>query len=203
LAGNCFYSLDKVEIFQLKLILFTGIQFKIKSNFGIMKLKPLTTVVVASVITLGASVGISQPSQARHEAGFYCDTSGNKPVTVYQNHEGITEPWIRWTSNYFRNAGYDPLTRCQDVSQRLETYHRNRQLRFVTTGRMNGQNVICTANKFNGDCENLILTLKPSENPTEALKNLFAWYSGGSHSENGRNRTPYIDVSGRLGTPRE
>lgn len=168
-----------------------------------MKLASLTNVLVASAIALGATATINQPSQAESRRGFYCDTSGNKPVTVYTNPRGVSEPWIRWTSNYFKNAGYDPLTRCEDVSGRLETYRRNRELRFVTTGEMNGQNVICTASEFNGGCEELILTLKPDENPVRALTNLFAWRSESTSFASERNERPYIDVREHLEIRRE
>ncbi|MHC5744876.1 MAG: COP23 domain-containing protein [Nostoc sp.] len=142
---------------------------------------------------------MNQPSQAESTRGFYCDTSGNKPVTVYKNPKGITEPWVRWTSNYFKDAGYNKLTRCQEVSQRLETYRRNRDLRFITVGKMNGQNVICTANQVSGRCENLILTLKPNEDGVQALNNLLAWHQPLSKS----NRTPYVDLREHLGIPKE
>ena len=168
-----------------------------------MKLIPLTNVLIASVVALGATTSINQPSQAQGGRGIYCDTSTNKPVTVYQNDRGTTEPWIRWTSNYFKNAGYDPLTRCQDVSARLENYRRNRQLKFITTGQMNRQNVICTASQSDGQCDGLVLTLKPKENPERALTNLFAWRSGAAPSRSGRNNTHYIDVRGQLGTRKE
>ena len=168
-----------------------------------MKLALLTNVLVTGTVALGAILSISQPSQARSERGFYCDTSRNNPVTVYRNYEGATEPWIRWTSNYFKNAGYDPLTRCQDVSHRLETYRRNEELKFITTGKMNGQNVICTASRLDGQCDRLILTLKPKENPEHALDNLFAWHAGHEPSNNGRDKRAYIDVGERLGIRKE
>ncbi|MEH2262423.1 COP23 domain-containing protein [Nostoc sp.] len=164
-----------------------------------MKLASLTNVLVAGGIALSATATINQPSQAESRRGFYCDTSGNKPVTVYTNPRGVSEPWIRWTSNYFRDAGYNKLTRCQDVSQRLDNYRRNRDLRFITVGKMNGQNVICTANQVNGRCEKLILTLKPNEDGVQALNNLLAWRQPLSKS----NRTPYVDLREHLGIPKE
>ena len=164
-----------------------------------MKLASLTNVLVAGAIALGATATINQPSQAESRRGFYCDTSGNKPVTVYKNPKGVTEPWVRWTSNYFKDAGYNKLTRCQEVSQRLETYRRNRDLRFITVGKMNGQNVICTANQVSGRCEKLILTLKPNEDGVQALNNLLAWHQPLSKS----NRTPYVDLREHLGIPKE
>lgn len=120
-------------------------------------------------------------------------------MTVYTNFKGVSEPWIRWTSNYFRDAGYNKLTRCEDVSHRLETYRRNRELKFITVGKRNGQNVICTANQVNGRCENLILTLKPNEDGVQALNNILAWRQPLSKS----NREPYVDLRDHLGISKE
>ncbi|MEH2301998.1 MAG: COP23 domain-containing protein [Nostoc sp.] len=168
-----------------------------------MKLALLTHVLVGGAIALAATATINQPSQAESRPGFYCDTSGNKPVTVYTNSRGVPEPWIRWTSNYFRDAGYNKLTRCQDVSHRLETYRRDRDLKFITVGKMNGQNVVCTANQVNGRCERLILTLKPSEDGVQALNNILAWRQAGAPPLSKSNRMPYVDLRAHLGIPKE
>ncbi len=167
-----------------------------------MKSISSTNLLFATVVTLIASVTIGQSGQAQRGQGFYCDTSNNAPVTVYQNSRGDIEPWIRWTSNYFRNAGYDPLTRCRDVSARLENYRRNRELKFITVGQMNGQNVICTASEDDGQCEGLVLTLKPKEDPVRALNNLFAWHTGATYAAH-RGKNPYVDVRERLDIRRE
>jgi len=168
-----------------------------------MKLSILTRVLTAGVVTLGAFGAFHQPSQAQNTAarGFYCDTSSGVPVTVYQNAQGASEPWIRWVSNAFRSAGYDPLTRCQEVSARLENYRQNKQLRYITVGMMNRQRVVCTASAINGRCENLIFTLKPNQDAVRTLNNLLAWREGqaSAPSLNESGAVPYIDVSGRLG----
>ena len=168
-----------------------------------MKLSILTKVLTAGVVTLSAFGAFNQPSQAQNTAakGFYCDTSSGVPVTVYQNAQGASEPWIRWVSNTFRSAGYDPLTRCQEVSARLENYRLNKQLRYITVGMMNRQRVVCTASVINGRCENLIFTLKPNQDAVRTLNNLLAWREGqaGVSSLNESGAVPYIDVSGRLG----
>lgn len=166
-----------------------------------MKLQSLTTVLTAGAIALGATATINQASHAQGAQGFYCDTSNGVPVTMYQNSQGASEPWIRWTSNYFRSAGYNTMTRCQEVSGRLETYRRSKQLKYITVGRMNGQNVVCTASQVNGRCEGLIFTLKPREDAVKTLTNLLAWREGqaGAPSLSESGAVPYIDVSGRLG----
>ncbi|MTJ53437.1 hypothetical protein FJR38_12685 [Anabaena sp. UHCC 0253] len=165
--------------------------------------KTLTTGVMSGVsfaIALGTNASLHQPSYAQTR-GFYCDRSTGVPVTVYQNSQGTTEPWIRWISNHFRYSGYDPLTRCQEVSGRLETYRRNKQLKFITVGRMNRQNVVCTASQVNGRCEGLIFTLKRGQDAVKTLTNLLAWREGqaGTPSLSESGAAPYIDVSGRLG----
>ena len=131
-----------------------------------MKQELLTKVLVATAIALSGLTVASQPSYGRRaqgESGFWCSTSTGAPVTVYQNAQGAVEPWIEWTSDYFSGSGYNPATRCQLVSQRLETYRRQRMLKYITAGQMNGQNVICTANQVNGLCQNLIYTLRPGK----------------------------------------
>ena len=165
-----------------------------------MKLRFLGLVAVAALgsFTIGTQQSQAQNAQAR---GFYCDTSGGVPVTIYQNAQGAREPWIRWVSNAFASSGFDPQTRCREVSARLETYRRNRQLKYITVGMMNGQRVVCTASQVNGRCEGLIFTLKRGQDPIRTLNNLLAWREGqaGAPSLSESGSVPYIDVSGRLG----
>lgn len=162
--------------------------------FGIVSLTPLWGMTIPT-----------QPSLARPAAdqrGFWCETSSEKPVTMYQNGLGQTEPWIEWVSDYFSSSGWDPVTRCQEVSARLETYRRNRQLKFITIGTMNNQNVICTASQVGGACQGLIYTLKPKQDPETTLYNFLAWREGQtgkpSLSESPLDHL-YIDVTERLG----
>jgi hypothetical protein len=121
---------------------------------------------------------------------------------MYQNSQGVREPWIKWTSDYFSGSGWNPLTRCREVSDRLETYRRNRQLKYVTWGRMNNQNVICTALNEGDPCVGLIYTLKPYQNPRQTLDHFFAWREGQAglpslYESAGKPRL-YIDVRARL-----
>lgn len=132
--------------------------------------------------------------------GFLCDTSTGAPMTVYQNAQGFREPWIRWSSNFFSRSGYDPLTRCQLVTQRLENYRRNKQLNYVTVGIVNNQKAICTTSRMNGACEGLIYTLRRDQDPVPALNTFFVWLANQkarpSLYESGT--MPYINVQERL-----
>jgi len=160
-------------------------------------------IAIASLTVLGvvsaSKASYSQPAPG--QSGFYCDTSESIPTTVYQNTQGGREPWIKWSSSIFPPP-YTPLTRCKQVSDRLETYWRNRELKLITVGKMNGQNVICTASRVNGRWEKLIYTLKPGQDPIRTLNNFLAWREGqaGTPSlfESTVRQRPYIDVSDRL-----
>jgi Circadian oscillating protein COP23 len=176
----------------------------IKESETIVKQQLLTKVLGATAIALSSLTVDAQLSHAVPgvgESGFWCSTSTGKPVTVYQNRQGAIEPWIEWASDYFSASGYDPITRCQLVSQRLEIYRRNRQLKYIAVGQMNGQNVICTANQVNGVCQNLIYTLRRDQDPIGALYNLLAWRQGqvGMPSLDESGKIPYIDVREKLG----
>lgn len=164
-----------------------------------MKARLIPATILATAVTAAAGM---QPSvaQSAGQSGFFCDTSSGTPVTLYQNRQGGVEPWIRWTSDYFSGSGYTPVQRCQEVSGRLETYRRNGQLKFITVGRMNNQNVICTASQINGRCEGLIYTLKPRQDAIRTLNNFLAWREGqaGAPSLSESRQVPYIDVSSRL-----
>jgi Circadian oscillating protein COP23 len=162
------------------------------------KLQSLTAVVAMGAIALTLS---AKPSQGQSTSGFTCDASSGSPATVYQNRQGAREVWINWVSGYFTESGYDPITRCREVSGRLESYRQNKQLKFVTVGYMNGQRVICTASQVNGRCEGLIYTLKPGQDAVRTLYQFMGLREGqaGVSSLSESASIPYIDVRPRLG----
>ena len=139
-------------------------------NFRRLDLPP--TAIVTPIPTPNHSVN-NNTVPATEQTGFWCDDTTVE--TKYQRPDGQVQVWIRWQSTAFQRSGYSPLRRCQEVSSRLENYRRNRQLNFITVGRMNGQNVICTATE-SGSCTNLIYTLRPDErDPMGALQAFLAW----------------------------
>ncbi len=150
--------------------------------------------------TLSISRDSDKSQQNMRQGGFVCDTSTGEPVTVYQNPQGFREPWIRWNSNFFAGSGYDPLTRCRQVTQRLDNYSRNQQLNYVTVGMINNQKAICTTSRINGPCEGLIYTLRRDQDPVPALSSFFVWLANQkarpSLYESGT--VPYFDVRERL-----
>ncbi|MEO1691047.1 MAG: COP23 domain-containing protein [Cyanobacteria bacterium J06631_6] len=144
---------------------------------------------------------VTTPAVATPQSGFLCDVSGEVPTTMYRSSQGSPEPWIQWVSDHFSGSGWSPDARCQEVSSRLETYRRNKKLRYVTLGTVNNQSVICVATKDQGPCEGIIYTLKPGQDGIQALNNLFAWRKGEQGLQSNYESVtaiPYIDVGTRL-----
>lgn len=179
--------------------------------------RSLLNLIIASCLTTVALPSFSQipnPSQnpaptaqpvttpvSTSQSGFRCDTSGDVPTTMYQSGEGNSEPWIQWVSDHFAGSGWSPDARCQEVSSRLETYRKNKKLRYVTLGTVNNQSVICVASQDQGPCEGIIYTLKPGQDGIQALNNLFAWRKGEEGLQSNYESVtaiPYINVGTRL-----
>ncbi len=141
------------------------------------------------------------PSPAAASAvRFYCGKSGATPATLAQTSTGQTVSVIRWVSNSFSDAGWSPERRCQEVSSRFETFRREGRLRFLTTGRMNGASVICTAQANPGPCDGLLYTLKPGQDPTTTLRSLLAVRVNSRGPLNETSDRLYIDVQELLNT---
>ena len=182
-------------------------------ELGTMKQKPeLLCLFIAGCASVIASPIFAQSSPTQPtinqtspintvQSGFRCDTSGDLPTTLYQSSQGTAEPWIKWQSDHFSGSGWSPETRCQEVSSRLETYRRDKKLKYVTLGTVNNQSVICVASQEGGKCEGIIYTLKPGQDGLKALNNLFAWRKGEQGLESNYESVtaiPYINVEERL-----
>lgn len=112
-----------------------------------------------------ANAGVSARS-------FVCGSAAGAPATNVVTADGRQVPVIRWTSSVFNDAGWSQERRCQEVSSRFDGYLKQGRLAYITTGRMNGQPVICTAASRGGACDGLLYTLKPGQDATATLKNL-------------------------------
>ncbi len=104
---------------------------------------------------------------------FYCDQGKNGiPTTFVKTPQG-TYPVIRWVSNYFLSAGYSPMTRCRQVSDKFQLFYDDGRLDYITTGIVNRQPVICVSGKKGGPCQGVLFTLKPQQRASETIQKLF------------------------------
>lgn len=121
----------------------------------------------------GLSCLLNQPASASVSArGFVCSSAVGAPATNVITAEGRQVPVIRWTSRAFNDAGWSQQRRCQEVSARFDGFLKQGRLAFITTGRINGLPVICTAPSRGAACDGLLYTLKPGQDATATLRDL-------------------------------
>ncbi len=131
---------------------------------------------VGMLTTFITTTILNQPSFARN-AVFRCDTGRFKgksvPTTFVLTQDGRKRPLIYWDSPYF--PGLTPLERCQQVSYRFQRSYDNGTLRYIKTGILNRQPVVCATAERNAPCtnNNFLFTLKPGSDPDATARQLF------------------------------
>ena len=131
--------------------------------------KRLNTLLTLSTLILTSYLTFTKSAVGK-ETNFLCLNQSGNWTTVVRNRHGDF-PIIRWVSN-FGNGLYTPDQLCQIVSEKLQKFHDQGILNFLTTGRENRQNVICVSETEGGVCKGTLYTLKPDDNPRQALENL-------------------------------
>jgi hypothetical protein len=154
----------------------------------------LHRVAIALFLAAGSLVSFTGTAAKAQSSVFYCGTDEGIPTTMASTSQDEV-PVIRWVSDHFANSGWTPQARCEEVSQRFQTYHQDGSLKFLTTGRMNGQPVVCTADRQGGGCIALLFTLKPTSNPGATLQQLIdvRFRASGALSET--DDRVYIDIN--------
>jgi Circadian oscillating protein COP23 len=125
---------------------------------------------------------------------FFCGTSAHGMPTTYVNTPTGNLPLIRWNSRYFADSGYTPSARCQDVSQRFNTFYSRGILNYITTGYVNNMPVVCVASAKGGPCTEVLFTLKPRENATQVIQQLFDVRVGASGPLYESESRIYVDM---------
>lgn len=146
-----------------------------------MKLPFLRPIAIATAIGLMVAPASVQTSQAETQGSsrFFCGaitnpkTGEKTPMTIAKTQRGNVA-MIQWKSVFFNNVANDftPMSRCNEVSRRFQDFYNQGILSYLTTGKMNAQNVICVAEEYGGPCSGLLLTLEPKDNPQQVLQEL-------------------------------
>lgn len=138
------------------------------------------------------------PARAAAER-FVCGTASGVPTTLAIMSSGKQIPVIRWVSDVFASDGWSSQRRCEAVSERMTDFNNRGMMRYLTTGRMNGMNVICVALSKGDPCSGLIYTLKQNQNPSVTLRRLFRVQRSATGPLNETGDVPYIDIQSYLG----
>jgi len=139
-----------------------------------------------ALVTATTAIAISLLPSASVQAGddfqFICTLGYDKVTqkkfpTTYLWSQGKKRAIIRWTKTF---GAMTPQERCNQVSPRLQEAYNNGSLNIITNGKMNNQPVICTTRAYEGACDTLLLTLRPTDNSIQALNELKDALSGRS-----------------------
>ncbi len=144
-----------------------------------MKLKFLfaflstTLFIFPSIVTKAKAQSNGSPGDIQFACGQSYDRNDQQYIfTTFAWNSQNKKPIITWSNETFSDAGFDPQKRCEAVSPRFQEAHANRTLKFLTHGTMNGQSVICTSSTLGGECQTLLLTLLPDDDPLQSLEQL-------------------------------
>lgn len=140
------------------------------------KAKILLNLSVAGVTVSAAVALTSQPAVAN--TTFRCVPAGSGYATIAVASTGHeSKPLITWNSQAFIAGGYTPRNRCEIVSQRLTTAVAQSggllSNLLLTTGSVNGYDVVCWVNNSSSVCnsDNLLVTISPGRSAGEFLGN--------------------------------
>jgi hypothetical protein len=137
----------------------------------LMQYRAILMAAIAAAAWTATSVRDTAQAQTTQ---FVCARINGVYMTVAKRTSGNHRPVIRWVSNDFEQKGYTTEKRCQEVSSRFQSYHVSGDLNYLTTGKMNGQPVICTTSQRYGSCNKLLFTVRPGISPQQTLKRLMA-----------------------------
>jgi hypothetical protein len=131
-----------------------------------MKLTKNTALTLITGSILSGFMGFASPSQAQ-SVEFQCGADyQNIPTTYVETPGGVVEIF-KWKSTYFQGA-YTPVQRCLEVTQRMNQF----QPDYLVTGRVNNYNVICAGMSCDRNGRNILLTLRPDQNPSQVLQEI-------------------------------
>ncbi|TAD96104.1 MAG: hypothetical protein EAZ96_26260, partial [Oscillatoriales cyanobacterium] len=108
-----------------------------------MKSKILTGLLTGLVVSASTTALFCQPSRAGNNS-FFCATLNRQPVTLVRTPRGNV-PLVRWTSNNYFPPPWTAQRRCEEVGRRFQRNYDNGTLRYINTGTLNGEPVVCAA----------------------------------------------------------
>jgi hypothetical protein len=140
--------------------------------------KKLFLLILLSSLTCLSLIQPNLAQTSTKKQVYSCIKHNGNPTTVVDTPRGRIE-LIVWQSGFFSGSGWTPEKRCQEIAKRFQKFSDNGTLRYISTGVINKQNVVCVVNRQPGkgyDCikDGLLLTLQPQDNPNQVMKELFS-----------------------------
>ncbi|MEZ2250238.1 COP23 domain-containing protein [Microcoleus sp.] len=136
-----------------------------------MKIRFLPGCLVGFLL-VGTMSGCDRAPFPVEKAKFSCEKDKNGIDTTFVETSKNKQPMISWKSEIFTAAGYDPYTRCQQVSPRFQQAEDNGGLRYLISEKQNNQPVICISDKEDGTCNLMLFTVTPPDTVETVLSKL-------------------------------
>jgi tetratricopeptide (TPR) repeat protein len=151
----------------------------------------LATTVQENIAQLSENTNIANNSSPENIT-FYCRNINGVPTT-FASLSSNDIAFIKWQNDSLTTSGYTPQQRCEDVTAKLqESYQQG--FKYMTTGLMNRQNVVCMTSTEGGSCETLLFALKANSNPNQTLQALLNIRSSASGPLSETNSRVYINL---------
>lgn len=130
-----------------------------------------------------------------HDPDFFCGSKQGIPTTIARTERGNI-PVIYWITEDLP-GNLTPQSRCEQVSNKLQAAQDHQRLKYLSSGILNGQPVICTSDKPNGNCIDILFTLLTGSDPKHIINYLdLRGLANGRAIEQGNDeQTIYIDFS--------
>lgn len=141
-----------------------------------MKLNLIATSLLG-IAVVAANLPVQQVHANDGEVKFICadsydsESNASLPTTFAWTNRGKIAV-VRWQTENFADAGFSPQQRCDAVSPRFQEAYENNSIGLITNGTMDNQPVICTSDAPGGDCNTLLMTLRPEDDSLKVLNNL-------------------------------
>jgi Circadian oscillating protein COP23 len=178
-------------------------------NLPIARLAHLTRTGLLSTLMLGTAIFLPQIAPAQNpvipdteNVQFACGSTFNEglnrqvPTTIAWMPDN-KYALIQWVKPM--GTTWTPQKRCETLSKSIQTAYQSGTLKFLVNGKVNGNNVICTAIEYKGDCKTVLMTLRKDDKPLQflsELKDVLNGYSAfpSQHSSGEKKMYYQIDV---------
>jgi hypothetical protein len=142
-------------------------------------MKLLSTILLS--LSIPATLWLAVPTvnaktvAVKRVAVFTCTEVEGRLATAVKTKKGDV-PLVYWDSGALAGAGFTPEVRCKKVTQRFTNLYENGQLKYLATGTVNRQPVICGIKVSRSSCtsSNMLFTVKPGSDPRNVLRQLNA-----------------------------
>jgi hypothetical protein len=136
-----------------------------------MKPKLLAGVLAGLGLAIGSTFSLPAASETKSNNTYYC-AQLNGTYSTFVNTPRGRVTLINWENEF--SDDWTPQKRCSEVSQRFQKFLDAGNLKYIRTGSVKNQPVICVANNRGGTCpdNNVLITFKPGTDPEAVLVQL-------------------------------